>query len=61
MKNPIPKGTSLFVTPDSFLDLSNMLNNIGTPEEKRMAWQGAMMALNLAYKLVEKELEKEAV
>lgn len=58
MRNPIPKGTSLFVTPHNFLDLSNMLNNIGTPEEKRMAWQGAMMALNLAYKLVE-DAQKE--
>jgi len=58
MTNPIPKGTKLFVTPHNFLDLSNMLNNIGsTPKEKQMAWQGAMMALNLAYKLVEEQKE----
>ena len=58
MRNPIPKGTNLFATPHNFLDLSNRLNAIGTPEEKRLAWQGAMMALNLAYKLVE-ESQKE--
>jgi hypothetical protein len=57
MRNPIPKGTNLFVTPHNFLDLSNMLNNIGTPDEKRMAWYGAMIALNLAYKLVEEQKE----
>ena len=60
MRNPIPKGTNLFVTPHNFLDLSNMLNNIGTAEEKRMAWLGAMIALNLAYKLVE-ETQKETI
>ena len=60
MTNPIPKGTNLFVTPHNFLDLSNMLNNIGTAEEKRMAWYGAIIALNLAYKLVEKT-QKETI
>jgi hypothetical protein len=53
MINPIEKN-NLFVTPDSFEELSQALNTIGSPEEQRLAWFGAMMALNLAHDLIEK-------
>ena len=60
MMNPIPKS-GFFVTPTSLEDLQERLNSIGTPEEQRMAWNGAMMALNLAHDLVEGLHVKEAV
>lgn len=53
MSNPIPKY-NLFATPNSFEELSEMIESIGSAEEKRMAWLGAMMALNLAHDLIEK-------
>lgn len=52
MKNPIPYS-SFFVTPQSLAELSEMIQDIGTPEEQRMAWLGAQMALNLSHHLVE--------
>ena len=50
--NPIPKS-SLFVTPADFDHLTLLLNECGTKEEQRMAWFGAMMALNLCHNLLE--------
>lgn len=60
MNNPIPKS-NLFVTPADLDHLTLLLNECGTKEEQRMAWYGAMMALNLAHDLVEAEHVKEAV
>jgi hypothetical protein len=54
MNNPIPKY-NLFATPADFDHLTAMLNGCGTKEEQRMAWFGAMMALNLAHDLIQKE------
>jgi hypothetical protein len=54
MLNPIPKY-NLFATPADFDHLTAMLNGCGTKEEQRMAWFGAMMALNLAHDLIQKE------
>ena len=54
MSNPIPKY-NLFATPADFDHLTVMLNGCGTKEEQRMAWFGAMMALNLAHDLIQKE------
>ena len=54
MLNPIPKY-NLFATPADFDHLTVMLNGCGTKEEQRMAWFGAMMALNLAHDLIQKE------
>jgi hypothetical protein len=34
-----------------------MIRNIGTGEEQRLVYLGAMMALNLAHKLVEEQKE----
>ena len=50
--NPIPKS-SLWATPADFDHLTLMLNECGTKEEQRMAWFGAMMALNLCHNLLE--------
>jgi hypothetical protein len=52
MNNPIPKS-NLFVTPADMDHLVRLLNESGSKEEQRMAWYGAMMALNLAHNLVE--------
>ena len=60
MINPITKS-NLFVTPSSFEELNELIENIGSPEEKRMAWLGAMMAWNLAHDLVESAHVKEQV
>ena len=60
MNNPITKS-NLFVTPSSFEELNELIENIGSPEEKRMAWLGAMMAWNLAHDLVESAHIKEQV
>lgn len=54
MSNPIPKN-SMFATPSSLADLTQMIETIGSSEEKRMAWLGASLALNLAHKLIEQE------
>jgi hypothetical protein len=55
MTNPIPLN-GIFATPASIEDLTAMLESIGTPEEKRIAWLGASLALNLAHMLHEKSL-----
>jgi hypothetical protein len=60
MDNPIPKS-NLFTTPADMDHLVSLLNSCGTPEEQRMAWFGAMMALNLAHNLVEQLHVKESV
>jgi hypothetical protein len=52
--NPIPKS-NLWMTPADMDHLVRLLNEVGSAEEQRMAWHGAMMALNLAHDLVEKE------
>jgi hypothetical protein len=60
MTNPIPHS-NLWTTPDDMDHLADMLNNFGNKEEQRMAWHGAMLALNLAHMLHEKTLMKETV
>jgi hypothetical protein len=52
--NPIPKS-NLWMTPADMDHLVLLLNESGSAEEQRMAWYGAMLALNLAHNLVEKE------
>ena len=51
MSNPIP-NTSMFATPESFKELEERLN-LYSGSEAGVAWTAAMMALNLAHKLVE--------
>ena len=54
MSNPIPKS-NLFTTPADMDHLVTLLNSCGTKEEQRMAWFGAMIALNFAHNLIEEE------
>jgi hypothetical protein len=60
MTNPIPKS-NLFKTPADMDHLVTLLNSCGTKEEQRMAWFGAMIALNLAHNIVEELHVKENV
>jgi hypothetical protein len=60
MQNPIPRS-GLFTTPADLEHLTLLLNECGTKEEQRMAWYGAMMALNLAHNLVEQQHVTEGV
>jgi hypothetical protein len=53
MTNPIPHS-NLWMTPADMDHLTRLLNESGTKEEQRMAWYGAMLALNLAHMLHEK-------
>ena len=55
MANPIPHS-NLWMTPADMDHLTRLLNESGTKEEQRMAWYGAMLALNLAHMLHEKTL-----
>ena len=55
MTNPIPQN-KMFVTPANIGELAEMIESIGTPEEQRLAWLGASMALNLAHQLHERSL-----
>jgi hypothetical protein len=55
MINPIPHS-NLWSTPADMDHLGRLLNESGSPEEQRMAWYGAMLALNLAHMLHEKTL-----
>jgi hypothetical protein len=57
MSNPIPRS-GLFVTPESFEELMEMTQNCtGDDKERRLVFLGAMMALNLAHKLIEEQKE----
>jgi hypothetical protein len=60
MQNPIPRS-GLFTTPADLEHLTRLLNECGTKEEQRMAWYGAMMALNLAHNIVEQQHVSEGV
>ena len=55
MTNPIPTS-GLWMTPADMDHLTRLLNECGSKEEQRMAWYGAMLALNLAHMLHEKIL-----
>jgi hypothetical protein len=60
MNNPIPRS-GLFVTPTSFEELMEMTEGCsGSDQERRLVFLGAMMALNLAHKLIEDEAKVEA-
>ena len=55
MTNPIPTS-GLWMTPADMDHLTRLLNESGSKEEQRMAWYGAMLALNLAHQLHERSL-----
>lgn len=60
MNNPIPHS-NLWMTPADMDHLTRLLNESGSAEEQRMAWYGAMLALNLAHMLHEKSLALDTV
>ena len=60
MQNPIPRS-GLFTTPADLEHLTRLLNECGSAEEQRMAWYGAMIALNLANAMVEELHIEEGV
>ena len=59
MTNPIPRS-GLWMTPADMDHLTRLLNESGTKEEQRMAWYGAMLALNLCHNLIE-NLSEESI
>jgi hypothetical protein len=60
VNNPIPKS-GLWMTPADLDHLTRLLNECGSAEEQRMAWYGAMLALNLAHDLVDREILNKEV
>jgi hypothetical protein len=52
-------NSSLFITPESFDELQDMIDGYIDPSEKSLAYQVAMFTMNLCHRLVEKELEKD--
>jgi hypothetical protein len=59
MINPIPHS-NLWMTPADMDHLTRLLNESGSKEEQRMAWYGAMLALNLCHTMFE-ERSKESI
>ena len=59
MINPIPKS-SLFATPESLEDLDRQIRSL-PKSEQALIYHYTMLAFNLAYKLVEEEMNKELV
>jgi len=60
VQNPIPKS-GLWDTPADMDHLTRLLNECGSAEEQKMAWYGAMLALNLAHRLVEEKILSKEV
>ena len=58
MKNPLTQ-IKLFHTPQNPDELADILNGIGSPDEVRIAWQAASMAMNLAWHMVQAEVDAE--
>jgi len=56
MKNPIQKN-GFFATPDSMQALEDQIMSF-TGQERMVAMTAALMALNLASKLVDEELKR---
>ena len=58
MKNPLFKS-SLFVTPESFEELQNMIEQYSNSSEKSLAYQVSMFTMNLCHKLVEDKIHEQ--
>jgi hypothetical protein len=59
VNNPIPRS-GLWATPQTEQDLYDAIENVSSNDnEKRIAWIGAMLALNWANKEVADILSKE--
>jgi hypothetical protein len=57
MKNPLFKS-SFFVTPESFEELQNMIEQYSNSSEKSLAYQVSMFRMNLCHKLVEDKIQE---
>jgi len=53
------KGVDMFYTPQDMKDLEDRLESY-SGQEKAIAWMSAMMAWNLACKIVEESKQEEA-
>jgi hypothetical protein len=60
MKNPLTQ-IKVFHTPQNPDELADILNGIGSPQEVALAWQAAAMAMNLAWHMVQAEVDAEHV
>ena len=58
MKNPLDQ-LKLFPTPKTPDELADILNGIGSPDEVRIAWQAAAMAINMSWHMVQAEVDAE--
>jgi hypothetical protein len=58
MQNPLTQ-IQLFHTPQNPDELADILNGIGSPEEVALAWQVAAMSMNLAWHMVQAELDAQ--
>jgi hypothetical protein len=58
MKNPLDQ-LKLFPTPKNPDELADILNSIGSPDEVRIAWQAAAMAVNMSWHMVQTEIDAE--
>ena len=58
MENPLYQ-IKLFHTPQNPDELADILNGIGSPEEVALAWRVAAMSMNLAWHMVQAELDAQ--
>jgi hypothetical protein len=58
MQNPLTQ-IKLFHTPQNPDELADILNGIGSDEEVRIAWLIASMTMNLAWHMVQAELDAQ--
>ena len=58
MRNPLTQ-IKVFHTPQTPDELADILNGIGTKQEVALAWQAAAMAMNLAWHMVQAEVDAE--
>jgi hypothetical protein len=58
MQNPLTQ-IQLFHTPQTPDELADILNDIGSPEEVALAWRVAAMSMNLAWHMVQAELDAQ--
>lgn len=58
MQNPLTQ-IKLFYTPQNPDELADILNGIGSAEEVAIAWKAAAMAMNLAWHMVQAELDAQ--
>jgi hypothetical protein len=58
MQNPLTQ-IQLFHTPQNPDELADILNDIGSPEEVALAWRVAAMSMNLAWHMVQAELDSQ--